>query len=275
MIEDRKILSKLNEFIEKNMPVAMITIISIDGSTPRGVGSTMLIDINGNLLEGTIGGGILEEKAKEDGIKYIKENKSGIIEYNLASSKKGKNNLPMTCGGNVSIFVKVYYSQENLIIAGAGHVAEKISKIANIMGYSITILDDRKERLTSKFFPNVDNLILGNIVENIEKINIDSNSLIIIVTHGHKYDQDVLEAVLRSDAKYIGMIGSSNKIRTNFKNLMEKGFTKEELSKVYTPIGIDIGGETPEEVALSIMAEIQAVKYNKLAPHLLQSTIRF
>lgn len=275
MIEDRKILSKLNEFIERNIPVAMITIISIDGSTPRGVGSTMLIDINGNLLEGTIGGGILEEKAKEDGMKYIKENKSGVIEYNLASSKKGKNNLPMTCGGNVSIFIKVYYSQENLIIAGAGHIAEKISKIANIMGYSITILDDRKERLTSKFFPNVDNLILGNIVENIEKINIDSNSLIIIVTHGHKYDQDVLEAVLRSDAKYIGMIGSSNKIKTNFKNLMEKGFTKEELSKVYTPIGIDIGGETPEEVALSIIAEIQAVKYNKLAPHLFQSTIRF
>ncbi len=275
MIEDRKVLAKLNEYVEKNMPVAMISIISIDGSTPRGIGSTMLVDQNGNLLEGTIGGGILEERAKKDGAKHIKKNISGLVEYTLGSGTKEKNELAMICGGDVSIFIKVFSSQEKLILVGGGHVAEKTAKMASILGYSITVLDDRKERLTSTIFPDADNLIFGNIAENLGKVDIDSGTVIIIATHGHGHDQDALEVVLRSSAKYIGMIGSSNKITRNFKNLMEKGFTKEELSKVYAPLGIDIGGETPEEIALGTIAEIQAVKYNKDIPHLSEKTKRF
>lgn len=272
---DINIMRNALKHIDNGDEVAIITIISIDGSTPRGIGSTMLIDRNGNLLEGTIGGGILEERAKMDGVKHIKAKRSGVVEYSLGNPTKERNYLSMICGGDVSIFIKTYYCQENLILVGAGHVAEKIAKIGNIMGYSITVLDDRKERLTSKLFPNVDNLVFGNIVENLEKTNINNNSLIIIVTHGHKHDQDALEVVLKSDAKYIGMIGSANKVETTFGNLMAKGFTKEELSKIYTPIGIDLGGESPEEIALSIMAEIQAVKYNKDIPHLFGSVSRF
>lgn len=272
---DRMILSKLNEYMNKSKPVATVTIVNTDGSTPRGIGSTMLIDEKGNLLEGTIGGGVLEEKAKKDVAKCIKNNKSLLIDYDLNHSSKDGNVLPMACGGKVSIFIKIYNSEEKLIIAGAGHVAEKVAKMANILGYSITVLDDRKERLNTRLFPDVDNLVFGNIVENLKNIDINVNTLIIIVTHGHKYDQDCLETVIKSDAKYIGVIGSKNKVKTCFNNLLRKGYSEEELSKVYTPIGIDLGGETPEEIALSIMAEIQAIKYDKKVPHLSDDRIGF
>ncbi len=275
MLEDRKVLLKLNKCLEKNQSVAMITIVEAEGSTPRGVGSMMLVDGEGNILEGTIGGGVLEQKARKDAINCIKENKSSLIDYNLDRDSKTGNILPMTCGGKVSLFIKVYNSREKLILAGAGHVAERIAKMANILGYSISVLDNREERANEQLFPQVENLILGNIVENLKKMDIDNNTFIIIVTHGHKHDQDVLEVVLKSKAKYIGMIGSKNKVKTTFNNLLERGCSKEDLSKVYSPIGLDLGGETPEEIALSIMAEIQAVKYGKDVPHLYKSRWKF
>lgn len=275
MLEERKVLVKLNEYLEKNETVAIVTIVEAENSTPRGVGSMMLVDGKGDILEGTIGGGVLEQKSKKDAVDCIKKRKSSLIDYNLNIDSKTGNILPMVCGGKVSIFIKVYSSREKLIIAGAGHVAEKIVKMANILGYSITVLDSREERLNEELFPNVESLILGNIEENLKNIGIDDNTFIIIATHGHKYDQNVLEAVLKSNAKYIGMIGSKNKVKTTFNNLLEKGCTKEELLKVFTPIGLDLGGETPEEIALSIMSEIQAVKHGKDVPHLYKNRWNF
>lgn len=274
-MEGINVMKKALKHIEEGHDVALVTIISINGSTPRGIGSTMAVDKDGNLLEGTIGGGALEERVKKEVINYIREKKSGIIEYNLDSSATGDNNLPMICGGNVSIFIKVYSSKESLILVGGGHISEKIAKIGSVMGYSITVLDDRKERLTSNLFPDVDNLIHGNVVERLKEIKIDTSTIIVIVTHGHEYDEKALEAVLRSNAKYIGMIGSTNKTRRTFKNLMEKGYRKEELSRVYAPIGVDLGGETPEEIALSIIAEIQGVKNNKEMNHMYENIKRF
>lgn len=275
MIEDRRVLFMLNECVKNNKPVATVAIVKTNGSTPRGVGSTMLVDENGNLLEGTIGGGILEEKGKKDAAKYIKRKETILLNYDLDSSSENKNNLPMICGGNVHVFIKVYNSNENLIIVGAGHVSEKIAELAKTLDYSITVMDDRKGRLNSEIFPGVENLVHGNIIENLKKISIDKNTLIIIVTHGHVYDQEALEIVLRSKASYIGMMGSLNKIKICFQELLKKGYSKEELSKVYTPIGIDIGGETPEEIAMSIMAEIQAIKNKKNVPHLSDSISKF
>lgn len=275
MLEDRKVLLKLKESLEKNKSVATITIIKAEGATPRGPGSMMLVDEEGNILEGTIGGGALEEKARKDAIDCIKRKESLLIDYNLDRDSKTGNILPMACGGKVSLFIKIYSSQEKLILVGAGHVAEKVARIAHILGYSITVLDNRKERVNGQLFPQTEDLILGNIVENLKKVDINNNTFIIIVTHGHKYDQDALEVVLESKAKYIGMIGSRNKVKTTFNNLLEKGYSKEDLSKIYTPIGLDLGGETPEEIALSIMAEIQAVKYGKEVPHLYKSRWEF
>lgn len=271
MIQDIQVLEKLNEYVEKNKAVATVTVVKAEGSTPRGVGSTMLVDEEGNLIAGTIGGGVLEQMAKRDALNCIKNRENKLIDYDLDKSSKDGKALPMVCGGKVSLFIKVYKSQERIVMCGAGHIAEKLCKIAHMLGYSITLLDDRKERLNTELFPNVEKFVHGNIKENLKNINIDSNTYVVIATHGHRFDQDALEAVLRRDAKYIGMIGSINKIKACFNNLMDKGFTEEELSRVYSPVGLDLGGEAPEEIALAIMAEIQAVKYGKDAPYLYKS----
>ncbi|MCK9216446.1 MAG: XdhC/CoxI family protein [Firmicutes bacterium] len=268
MVEDIKVLEELNNRLKKNEAVAMVTITDVKGSTPRGIGSVMLVDSSGNLLIGTVGGGILESELKKEAVNCIKRRKSLSVNYKLDDSAVVFNALPMTCGGDISLFIKVFYPREKLIIAGAGHIAEKLSKMAFLLGYAVTVLDNRKERLNKEIFPDIEELIHGNIAKNIKELDVDDNTLIIIVTHGHAFDQDVLEVVLGGKAKYIGMIGSINKIKTCFKNLLEKGFSKEELSKVYTPIGVDLGGESPEEIALSIMAQIQALKYDKEVSHL-------
>lgn len=263
MIEDKKVISKLNEFYQRNVPAALVMVVEVDGSTPRGIGSMMLVDQKGNLLAGTIGGGTLEEKAKKDAVKCIKEKESKLIKYDLNINSKNKNTIPMICGGKTSIFVKVMHPGDNLVIAGGGHISHKLSKLAKTLGYTVTVLDYRKEMLTKDRFPEADKLILGDIPENLSKIPINPNTNIVIVTHGHRFDQECLETVIDTDAKYIGMIGSKNKVKTCLKNLEDKGISEDKLSKVYAPIGLNIGGETPEEIALSIMAEIQSVKYKK------------
>ena len=269
MMEDREILAKLMEYMDKNLPVATVTIVKAEGSTPREVGACMLVDGDGNLLAGTIGGGMLEVRAIKDAVKCIEEGKSKIIDYSLGLPAESEEVLlPATCGGRVSLFVKVYNSKERLIIVGGGHVGQSLARLATYMGYDVSVLDSREEILASDNFPEGVNLVLGDMVESLKKMNIDSHTYIVIATYAHMQDERALEAVIKSNAKYIGMIGSKNKVRTCFDNLLKKGFTQENISKVYAPIGLNIGGETPEEISLSIMAEIQAVKYNKEVYHM-------
>lgn len=257
-----RIMEKLAKCIEQGRDVALVTVTNALGSSPRGVGSMMIVDADGRLIEGTIGGGAVEERAKQDGAVCIKRGVSKTIHYELNSSNS-ENALHMACGGNVDVFFKVFKGRDELVIVGAGHVGDKLSKVAHILGYHITIIDDRAEFANKERFPEADVLKVGDIGETLENHPVSANTNIVIITHGHKYDQIALERVIDSPARYIGMIGSKNKISLCFKNMTEKGFSKETLAKVHAPIGIDIGGETPEEIAVAIIAEIQAVKHNK------------
>lgn len=269
-MQDKKVLYKLMEALEKNLPVATVTIIKAEGSTPREIGASMLVDKEGNLLAGTIGGGMLEVRAIKDAVKCIEENKSQVLDYSLGLPKEAEEEvfLPATCGGKVSLFIKVYPSKERLIIVGGGHVGQSLAKLASFLGYLVSVLDDREETLTPQAFPPDVDLILGDMVESLKKMDIDSNTYIIIATYSHAHDEKALEAVIGTNAKYIGMIGSKNKVKSSFENLLKKGYKEEALSKIYAPIGLDIGGETPKEIALSIMAEVQAVKFNREALHM-------
>lgn len=259
---ENNLIKKLAEAVDKNKEVALVTVTDDEGSSPRGKGSMMLVDKDGNLIEGTIGGGAVEEKAKADAVACIKKGVSKSIHYVL-NQDKGEDSLPMACGGNIDIFIKVFQSNKKLIIVGAGHIGFKLSKLADILGYKVTIIDEREAFVTSERFPEAQELMMGDIRESLEKCSIDERTSIVIVSHGHKYDQVALEAVIESESKYIGMIGSSKKVRTSFEILVDKGFSKEQMKKIHAPIGLNIGGEKPEEIALSIMAEIQAVGYGK------------
>lgn len=257
-----RIMERLTKCIEQGQDVALVTVTNAQGSSPRGVGSMMIVDANGRLIDGTVGGGAVEERAKKDGAACIKRGVSKTIHYELNLSNS-ENALHMACGGSVDVFFRVFKGRDELVIVGAGHVGDKLSKVAHILGYHITIIDDRAEFANKERFPEADVLKVGDIGESLENYPVSANTNIVIITHGHKYDQIALEKIISSPARYIGMIGSKNKISLCFKDMTEKGFEKEVLSKVHAPIGLDIGGEAPEEIAVAIIAEIQAVKYSK------------
>lgn len=259
---DILLIKHLNELIERREEVALVTVTNKAGSGPRGSGSMMLVDKNGQLLYGTIGGGGVEEQAKKDAAICIKNNESKALHYEL-TLKDTKDSLHMACGGIMDIFVKVFTNNNQLIIVGAGHIGKELSTFSKMLGYHTVMIDHREEYANYERYGHVDVVLAGDVVEHLMNINIDEQTSIVIVTHGHMFDMEALEAVINTDARYIGMIGSRSKIKHIYSELENKGISKERLQDVFAPIGIDIGGETPAEIALAIMAEVQAVRYNK------------
>ncbi len=257
---DTKVINKLDELIKLNRSSALLTIVESSGSSPRGSGSMMLVDNEGKLLAGTIGGGAVEEQGKKDAIKCILKNKSESFTYDLGTSNK---TLGMICGGEVKVFIKPFLSSDKIIIVGAGHIGLRLSQLLEIFNYHVTIVDYRDEYANIKRFPSVDEVIAGDIECVLDKLEYDNNTSIVIATNGHKYDYESLKTVITKKNRYIGMIGSKAKIKITLDKLEQDGINRLDIEKVHSPIGLNTGGETPEEIALSILAEIQAVKYKR------------
>lgn len=254
------VLKNILELVEKGINSALVTITKSEGSTPRVTGAQMGVLEDGSII-GTIGGGALEKKAIELALKSIKANSS--MSVNIPLEDEG-----MVCGGEVDIFIQVFNSRPELLIIGGGHVSLALYQIANFLNFDIVIFEDREEFLNRERFPLAKKLILGLVDDSLRKYDINEDSYIVIVTRGHKHDGEALEAVMDSKAKYIGVIGSKRKVLSMFNNLREKGIDEERLSKIYSPIGLDIADNTPEEIAISILAEILAVKNNKTGLHM-------
>ena len=161
---------------------------------------------------------------------------------------------PQKIKGNV--FLDPLIPPVHVFIFGGGHVSLYLSQVTKSVGFHVTVIDDRMKFTDKKRFPHVDNTLCADYEEVFEKIDIDGNSYLIIVTRGHKHDALVLEKALNTEASYIGMIGSRKKVITLYKRLIEKGFDRKKLEKVFSPIGLDIGAKTPEEIAISIVSEL-------------------
>jgi xanthine dehydrogenase accessory factor len=262
---DALLIKKLSKYIDEQREVALVTVTNKAGSGPRDRGSMMIVDDEGTLLYGTIGGGGIEEKAKADAVVCIKNNESKSCHYELTLHDT-EDSLHMACGGVVDIFIKVFKSQDHLIIFGAGHIGLVLSQFAKTLGYRVTVIDKRQDFANDERFPHVDQVYAGEFDTVFKNLTIEMNTSIVIVTHGHVHDIDALRLVVNSNARYIGAIGSKTKIRHCFKELMDEGFEKDRLDRVYAPIGLKIGGATPAEIALSIMSEVQAVKFDKNLP---------
>lgn len=233
----------------------LATVISTKSHTPRDIGTKMLIMGDGTSI-GTIGGGGLEHKLINEAKKIIKEGKPKILHFDL-TGKKNDNNIDMICGGMMDVFVEPIFSKPVLYIFGAGHVSVQIAKIANMINFHVTVIDDRKDYIDYEKFSGIaDKIIAKDYKKAVSEIKIDEFSYIVIVTTEHRNDQEVLELVINSPARYIGMMGSPKKRDAIFLNLISKGFSKDLFNKVHSPIGLEIGAETPEEIAVSIAAEI-------------------
>ena len=260
-----KILKAVSSAVERGIETAVVTVLEVKGSSPGKEGAMMAVFSDGSIL-GTVGGGALEYEFIQEALKAIKENKSYEKSFELTE----KGSLHMKCGGFVRAYIKVFAKREKLLIMGGGHLGAELYTLGKFLNKYVVIFDDREEFANKERFPEADEIILGKMKETVKNYSIDENSYIIIVTRGHENDKECLKAILDKKVfpKYIGMVGSRGKVLSTYKELLDEGYLKEELKKIYSPIGLDISSSEPKEIALGIMAEITAVKNQKTGEHM-------
>ncbi len=337
----KKLFSEALQLINKNEDFSLATVITLDGSAPRGPGAKMIIRRDGSII-GTIGGGILEAEVMKKAADVIRTGIAYVNEFHL----KGKDfsDIDMTCGGDLEVLVDyidssdplhretfeylsansdrkglsylvtmvpdreeelkapkqfIIKSDSSLIgtpavseefisrvlssaskykvfrdenqkryiveavniphcayVFGAGHVGQKLAQMLKFVDFHVTVIDDRAEFANSERFPQADRIVAKAVNENLDEFGIDRFSYIVIVTRGHLNDEHVLALSLKTPAGYIGMIGSRSKREGVYRNLRAKGFSDRDIDRVHSPIGIPIGADTPEEIAVSIAAEM-------------------
>jgi len=178
------------------------------------------------------------------------------MEYRLSAGGE----LGMICGGDTEIFIEPITAAPSLFVFGGGHIAVPLVKMASLAGFKITVIDERPDFASAARFPDAAGVVASDIPSAYARLNVDNGSYIVIVTHGHKGDEAALEGALKTPARYIGMIGSKEKNKAVFSHLLAKGFTQDNLARARAPIGMRIKAQTPEEIAVSILAEMIAVK---------------
>lgn len=260
---EEKILKHIYESLENGEKAAMVIITEENGSTPRKNGSIMAVWSDGRIA-GSIGGGIVEHEVIARAINCMEKGTGSSFEYNLSSSGE----IGMQCGGSIKGFIKLFIPKPKLLIVGGGHIGEQVYRLGKFLNFHIVIFDDRDEFANKKRFSEAEEIFSGRIEDNISNYPIDKNSYIVIAAKGHKQDGDALKAVISRGAAYIGMIGSSTKVIHIMKKLMEEGVPREELQKVYAPIGLDTASELPEEIAFGILSEILQVKNQGSLKHM-------
>ncbi len=232
---------------QKGGSAILATLVSVDGTFPKEKNSKTLMKPSGEKVGSLLGGAELEKEILREGEGLLKEKKPKVL---VLSSKNRR----------TEILLEPIFSEPTVYIFGAGHVSEQVIPLAKRVHFKVVVIDDREMFANRERFPEADEVIVSEFERCFDQLNIDDSSYIVIVTRGHLYDGFVLEQALKSNARYIGMIGSKKKIRTLYQNLMEKGIAKDALDRVYAPIGIDINSETPEEIAVSIVAELIKVR---------------
>jgi len=236
---------------------ALVTVVRASGSTPREEGAKMLVKPDGSIL-GTIGGGSLEAQIIKEAVKVIRQGKPKSLHRSLTASEADEEG--MVCGGDLEVFIEPILTPPALYIFGGGHIALALAKMGKLCGFNITVVDDRAEFASAGRFPEAEVIFAGEFAGSFGRVKIDKSSYIVIVTHGHKYDEVVLEWALATPARYIGMIGSKTKNETIYSHLRARGISQEQLDRVHAPIGLAIEAQTPEEIAVSIMAELIKVR---------------
>jgi xanthine dehydrogenase accessory factor len=229
--------------VENREPVALVTVTEVQGASPARAGFKLLVRGDGSCL-GNVGGGALEQRAREDAVASLADGRSRLAHYRLTES--GQDALGMLCGGEVTVFIEPYLPKPVLLIVGGGHIGRPLAEIARIVGYDVRVVDVLPERGDR---PHLD------------PAAISSSTYVVLITEDHVTDEAALRLALPTPAPYIGMIGSLRKVGIVLEHLRAEGATEESLSRVRAPIGLDTGGREPAEIALAILAEIECVRH--------------
>ena len=240
---------------------AIATIINVRGSIPSFRTAKMLVRDDGSIV-GTIGGGCVEAEVWQAAREVMEEEKARTLTFNLNNNPKYDTGL--VCGGTLEIFVEPVLPAALLYIFGAGHVAYSLYQVAQIAGFDITVVDDRETYANAERFPTAREVIADDFDRACERLQISESAYIVIVTRGHRDDMRVLRWAVNTPARYVGMIGSKRKVITTYKELEKEGISLTKFEQVHAPVGLEIGAITPEEIAISIVAEMIAIRRGAL-----------
>jgi len=251
------VFERVNELVERGEPAAMLTIVDKDGSAPRDVGDRMLVTEDDEY--GTIGGGTVEHLAVEDARTVLAdEADSGVRTYELEPG----GNTGMVCGGSMDVFVEQIRGQARLYIAGAGHIGVELAPLAEQLGYDVTAVDDREEYADPENFPDSTEVICGNYGEALSELPMTAETSIAVATRSGTFDQRAVAAALDGNAGYVGLVASETKSEHVVDSLAEEGYSRRDLARVRAPVGLDLGGSGPEDVALAILSEVNMDRYD-------------
>jgi len=239
--------------------VAVATVVRAPDSGVPAMGEKLLVRADGSRL-GALGSRALEEAVVADCHAALTRRPREQVQ-SLFYQADGTRLHRLEAGADeFEVMIEVTERPATLVIVGGGHVGQSVAAIAAQAGFSVVVLDDREAFASRERFPMADQVICGDFVEELRRFPIDANTYVVLVSRGHKQDELSLREVVRSDAAYVGMIGSLRRVSTVLTHLSREGHPREVLERVHTPIGLDIGAETPEEIAVSIVAELIAVR---------------
>lgn len=227
----------------------LVVVTAVDGHAPQVVGAKMIVRPDRSIV-GTIGGGRVEHVVQDRALAALAAGRPERASFQL------KAELGMCCGGRMEVYMEPVVATERLFLFGAGHVAEPTCAMATACGFEVTVIDERPEFNSEARFPDASRRHIAEHGDVFASLEMGPRDYVVITTHNHDYDRDILARCLRTEARYIGMIGSTQKVKKTFSQLRLEGFEEADLARPCTPIGLDIFAETPAEIAVSIVGEL-------------------
>lgn len=248
--EESLILTRLQELSEAKVPLVSTTVVKSEIDHIR-VGAKMLFPANGEKV-GSLGDTALETALQDELIEVLEKDAPGVFRWQVERDQGGD--------GAVWVFMDAVQPRPTLLIAGAGHVGQALCHLGKWLGFNVAIVDDRADFASEERLPEADEIIIGDIAEELRKYPVDHLTYAVVVTRGHQHDEEALHSVIESNARYVGLIGSRRKIKLIYDDLRDMGIPEERLAQVYAPIGLDINSKTVPEIAVSIAAQLIQVR---------------
>jgi xanthine dehydrogenase accessory factor len=250
------VFAAVAEALGRGETVALVTVVRAQGSTPQRAGAKMLVYADGRTV-GTIGGGCYENDAFWKARDAIATGKPALVHYDLNDDFAQENGL--ICGGRMDVHIDPLSPTPPLYVVGAGHVGWHLARVAGEAGFRIHVIDDREKFANAERFPGAE-VVVDAIPDWLHRADIPASAYVVVVTRGHQHDLDAMRALAARDLKYLGLIGSRAKVARINEALVAEGMPAECLRRVHAPIGLEIGAVTPAEIAISILAELIAVR---------------
>jgi xanthine dehydrogenase accessory factor len=258
---NQEVFAAVADALDRGEPAALVTIVATTGSTPQRVGAKMLVFGDGRIV-GTIGGGCYENDAFWKAREAITNRRPQLVHYELSDDFAQETGL--ICGGQMDVYIEPIEPSPELYIVGAGHVGFHLAKLAHGVGFRIHVVDDREKFANAERFPYAAEVVAEDIPAWVERTSLPPHAYVVVVTRGHTNDLEALRALAPRDLRYLGLIGSRAKVARIYDALLSDSMPADLLQQVHAPIGLDIGAVTPQEIAVSILAELIAVKHGKM-----------